>query len=105
MSDSGTPKADIRALANLARLELSDAEVAKLEQEIPGILAMVDQIQQISAELPKAVSPAHRNVTRADVNPHETGKYTEVLLAAAPSRIGNQVAVKQVVSRKNASHK
>ncbi len=102
---SGTPKADIRALADLARLELSDAEVAKLEGEIPGIIAFVEQIQQVSAELPKAVSPKHRNVTRADADPHETGKYTETLLAAAPGRLGNQIAVKQVVSRKNASHK
>lgn len=102
---SGTPKADIRALADLARLELSDAEVAKLEGEIPGIIAFVQEIQQVSAELPRAVSPAHRNVTRPDAAPHESGLYTEALLSAAPNRVGNQIAVKQVVSRKNASHK
>ncbi len=97
-------KADIRALAQLARVDLTDAEVAKLEGEIPGILAFVDQIREVAAELPKAASPAHRNVMRADENPRESGTYTEVLLAAAPARAGNQVVVKQVVSRKKSSN-
>lgn len=100
-----SPKADIRALANLARLELSDEEITKLEGELPAILGFVEEIQKVSAELPKAVSPKHRNVMRADENPHETGTYSETLLSAAPNRIGNQVAVKQVVSRHKSSHK
>jgi len=32
---------DIAALAKLARLEVSDAEMVKLETEIPAILAFV----------------------------------------------------------------
>lgn len=99
-----TPLADIRALAQLARLELSDAEVARLESELPAILGFVDELQKVSAELPKAVSPAHRNVMRMDTDPHESGIYTEALLAAAPARVGDQVEVRQVISRKNASH-
>lgn len=95
----------MRALAKLARVDLTDAEVTKLEAELPAILDFVDQIQKISAELPKAVTPRHHNVMRDDANPHETGSYTEVLLSAAPNRIGNQIAVKQVVSRNRASHK
>lgn len=102
---SDTPKVDIRALANLARLELSDEEVAKMEREIPGILGFVDQIQKVSADMPKAVSPEHRNVTRPDGDPYESGKFTDALLNNAPSRIGNQIAVKQVVSRNRESHK
>jgi aspartyl-tRNA(Asn)/glutamyl-tRNA(Gln) amidotransferase subunit C len=102
---SDTPKADVRGLAKLARLELSEAEVAKLEGELPAILGFVDEIQKVSADMPKAVSPKHRNVMRDDANPHESGAYTETLLSAAPNRIGNQVAVKQVVSRNRASHK
>ena len=42
-----------------------------------------------------------RNVMREDAGAHERGKYTEVLLSAAPAREGNRVAVKQVISRKN----
>ena len=43
---------------------------------------------------------ALRNIMRADENPHESGKYTEKLLKAAPARDGDRVAVKQVISRK-----
>lgn len=90
---------DIKALAKLARLEVSDAELAKLEKEIPDILHFVDTIQKADVPI-ESKSPAHRNVMRADDNPHESGKYTEVLLKAAPARVGNRIAVKQVISRK-----
>lgn len=90
---------DIRALAKLARLEISDEEVTRLEKEIPGILAFVDSIQKLN--VPKEAKAGElRNVVRADENPHEGGLYTEKLLSAAPAREGNRIAVKQVISRK-----
>ena len=90
---------DIKALASLARLEVSDAELERLEREIPGILQFVDTIQKVDASV-APLSPTLRNVTRADENPHESGIYTETLLAAAPAREGNRIVVKQVISRK-----
>jgi aspartyl/glutamyl-tRNA(Asn/Gln) amidotransferase C subunit len=94
-----TEKIDIRALAGLARLDISDDEVARLGTEIPGILAFVETIQKVAADASPA-QPARRNVMRADENPHESGAYTETLLAAAPARVGDKVAVKQVISKK-----
>lgn len=90
---------DIRALAALARLDISDAEVSKLEQEIPSILGFVEEIQKagVTAE---AKSPTLRNVMRADENPHESGQYTDRVLKAAPAVEKDRIAVKQVVSRK-----
>ncbi|OGG61962.1 hypothetical protein A3I47_02290 [Candidatus Kaiserbacteria bacterium RIFCSPLOWO2_02_FULL_59_19] len=103
-------KVDVAALAKLARLEVSDEELAKLEKEIPAILEFVETIQAASAEASasdkstagQAGEPmkALRNIMRADENPHESGKYTEKLLKAAPARDGDRVAVKQVISRK-----
>ena len=75
-------KVDIAALAKLARLEISADELAKL------------------ATGKEEKSPEHRNVMRADENPHESGKYTKALLDAAPAREGDRIAVKQVISRK-----
>lgn len=91
-------KIDIRALAQLARLEVSDAELAKLEKEIPDILKFVETIQTVAASAP-AREPSLRNVMRADENPHEGGLYTEAILKAAPARVGNRIAVKQVIKR------
>ena len=96
MSDS--PKVDIKALAELARLEISDAEVAKLEKEIPDILKFVEQIQNVAGETNEP-SPELRNVMREDDSPHESGIYTERLLKAAPKQKDGRVVVKQVVSR------
>jgi acetyl-CoA carboxylase carboxyltransferase component len=70
-----------------------------------GVAASFAMLGDLHLAEPGAVSPKHRNVMRADSDPHESGAFTEALLAAAPNRIGNQVAVKQVVSRNRASHK
>lgn len=100
MTDSHkAPAVDIAALAALARLEVTPEEITKLEQEIPEILEFVTTIQKASSEAPK-IDTTHRNVMREDANPHEGGLYTEDLLAAAPERKGNAIAVRQVVSRK-----
>ena len=89
-------KVNLAALAKLARLEVPDAELAKLEKEIPDILNFVEIIQGAPVSKEEAV-PGLRNVMRADENPHESGVYTEKLLADAPAREGNRIAVKQVI--------
>jgi len=91
-------KADIKNLALLARLEVSDEELAKLEREIPAILDFVQTIQKVAGSAP-ALAPTLRNVMRPDENPHESGMHTEALISAAPSREGNRIAVKQVIKR------
>ncbi|MEK7107292.1 MAG: Asp-tRNA(Asn)/Glu-tRNA(Gln) amidotransferase subunit GatC [Patescibacteria group bacterium] len=107
-------KIDVTALVKLARLAVSDEELAKLEREIPDILKFVGTIQSVSG---KTATPTptlladesnirlhsiacRRNVMRADDSPHEGGKYTETLLKAAPARVDNRIAVKQVLTRK-----
>lgn len=93
-----TTKVDVKALAQLARLDVSDTELAKLEKEIPAILAFVETIQKASADASIA-SPILENVMRDDVGAHESGAHTDVLLEAAPAREGDRVVVKQVISR------
>ena len=96
---STTPTVDVRALAQLSRVELSDAEIEKLESEIPHILGFVEIIQK--ADISQVVQDTSvRNVMRQDGEPHESGMYTKRLLEAAPAHDGNRIAVKQVISRK-----
>lgn len=94
-----THKVDIAALAKLARLDVSAEEMTRLEKEIPDILGFVETIQKVATD-DVAHDAAVRNVMREDANPHESGKYTEDLLAAAPAQKNNQVVVKQVLLRK-----
>ncbi len=93
-------KVDIAALAALARVEVPVEELAKLEKEIPQILTFVEAIQRAPVSK-EAKAPKHHNIMRDDADPHERGIYTKRLLEAAPARIGDRIAVKQVVSRKN----
>ena len=61
-----TDSVDIAALAKLARLEVSDAELKKLEKEIPDILHFVEQIQAASvATGGEPQTPPLHNVMRA----------------------------------------
>lgn len=88
----------VRTLANLARIEITDAEARSLEKELPAIVAFVDDIQQAVASAPAAV-PALRNVMRDDSSARACGEYTERLIAAAPASKDGYVKVKQVLSR------
>lgn len=94
-----TRKVDVAALAKLVRLEVSNEELAKLEKEITDILHFVETIKKAHTAKEEK-SPELRNVMREDANPHESGLYTDDLLAAAPVVRDNQIVVKQVISRK-----
>jgi aspartyl-tRNA(Asn)/glutamyl-tRNA(Gln) amidotransferase subunit C len=94
-----THQVDIRSLANLARLEVTDEEVARLEKELPGILSFVEEIQKASAEVPHK-EPVLKNVLREDKDPHESGLYSKKLLDAAPASERDHVVVKQVLRQK-----
>ena len=94
-----TQKVDVAALAKLARIEVGDSELERLEREIPSILAFVETIQKADVS-DTAPAPKLRNVMREDGEPHESGIYTEALLAQAPEKQANRLVVKQVISRK-----
>lgn len=93
-----TDELNIEKLASLARVRLSQGETETLRAEIGSILSYISQITKAAgSELPKAVGVLH-NVLRDDGVPHESGRYSEALLSAAPTREGNYVKVKKIVS-------
>lgn len=97
------PEIDVQLLADMSRMDVTQAELEKLEKEIPDILAFVEAIQAVDVSGAEADTTI-RNVTRPDTGAHEGGIYTERLIAAAPASEGNRILVKQVVSRGKASH-
>ncbi len=90
---------DVKKLARLSRLALTDAEVETLRGELDSILSYVDTIQKV--ELPAtpkgSVYLDSKNVMREDAEPHAGGKYTEELLAQAPRREGDYLKVKKIL--------
>lgn len=96
---------DIEKLANLARINIAEEEKEKVRKDINSILEYVSQVSEaetLAASADVATSKTDhaamvQNVLREDVNPHESGMYTEKLLAEAPEREGNYVKVKKIL--------
>lgn len=87
----------VRWVAHLCRLELSDAELATLTPQLSAILDYVNQLQQVDTE---GVEPlAHpldiQNVFRADENAPSLP--VDQALANAPDRRGDFYGVPAVL--------
>ena len=89
-------KEDIKHLANLSRMEISEGEMEKLTGEIDSILGYVGQIMNTTGDMKRDV-PLLRNVMRIDVPENKSGEYTEAILANAPAREKNWLKVKKIL--------
>lgn len=90
-------RADIEKLAELSRLALSEEEVARFQGEIEAILSYVGEIASIDVPLGQEAEDERFNVMREDGNSHESGIFTDALLALAPNREGNYIKVKRIL--------
>ncbi len=89
---------EVKALADLARLELPDSEVDKLRQDLGAVLDYVAKLKVEATDLepkPETLSGA-RNTLRPDASPHESGIYTDALLKAAPETRDGYFVVKPI---------
>ncbi len=89
-------KEDIKNLAKLSRIEVSEKEAESLTHEIDSILDYVSQIQNSAGDT-KKTTPKLRNVLREDQITTESGQYTEKLLSNAPKRQKNYLKVKKIL--------
>ena len=92
---------EVLQLAELARLKLSDKEVAGLQKDISNILEYVGQISQVNVEKEKA-TPFNYNVMREDVPRAEgdtMGGKEEALRAAFPKKENNYNVVRKIIQK------
>ncbi|NNM83712.1 aspartyl/glutamyl-tRNA amidotransferase subunit C [Candidatus Parcubacteria bacterium] len=90
---------EVKKLAALARIEVGDSELKKFAGEFDAILAYVGQLENINLPQGAAVRASLlRNVMRPDIKPHASNAYTEKLAVQFPSREGDALVVKQVIS-------
>ena len=87
---------EIKHLADLARIEMTEAEAEKMTKEVDAILDYVGQIKEVSGNSER-VLPKHRNVMREDVVTNKTGEYTEAIMKNAPAREGKYFKVKKIL--------
>ncbi len=89
-------KEDIKNLADLARIEVSDTEAESLTGQIDSILDYVGQIKDSTGNAERGVSKL-RNVMRGDVITNTENEYTEKLLNNSPQRDGRYFKVKKIL--------
>ncbi|MEI7480349.1 MAG: Asp-tRNA(Asn)/Glu-tRNA(Gln) amidotransferase subunit GatC [bacterium] len=88
---------EVKKLAELARIEMTDEEIANFTKEIDPILGYVVQIQQVTGSNATRTIPEHRNITRPDENPNESFSNTEKIVAEFPRKEGNLLKVKKIL--------
>jgi aspartyl-tRNA(Asn)/glutamyl-tRNA(Gln) amidotransferase subunit C len=79
-----TDRIDVRHVARLARLALTDDEVARYGDQLADLLQHVDQLKELDTDAVAATAQviAARNVTRPDALRPTLAR--DVVLAAAP---------------------
>jgi aspartyl-tRNA(Asn)/glutamyl-tRNA(Gln) amidotransferase subunit C len=87
---------EIKKLGDLARIEVSETEIAQFKQNLESILAYVDQIQNADVGDVEEVHMV-KNVVREDDNMIPTGTYTEDILNEAPDAKDGFIKVKKIL--------
>ena len=91
-------KEEILKLAELARLNITDAEAEGYKKDFDGILNYIDSIKSVDIELADHYETnLTRNMMRDDENVYIAGQFTDVLLAEAPDTEDGYFKVKKVL--------
>lgn len=92
-------RADVRHIAELARIELGDDEEEKFEKELSSILGFVEKLNEVDTAgvIPMSGGGTMQSVMREDGPEHTVleGKSAE-LLGAVPERKDDWVKVKAI---------
>lgn len=87
---------DIKKLASLVRLDMTDEEMNEIGISFDSILAYVGQIQEISD---LDISPDYhlQNIMREDIVTNTPGNFTEKIVAQMPDSVDGFLKVKQIL--------
>lgn len=87
----------VRRIAHLARLRLEESEVARLESELGGILAWVEQLGEVDVSTVEPMTGAVAMALKMRKDVVSDGGNAETVLGNAPERSGDFYAVPKVV--------
>jgi aspartyl-tRNA(Asn)/glutamyl-tRNA(Gln) amidotransferase subunit C len=100
--------ATVKRIASLARIRLEEAEVARMQAEINGILGWIEQLREVDTDGVPPVAggyvspmaggaPAGQPAMRMREDKVTDGGQADAILANAPDRQGNYFGVPKVV--------
>ncbi len=90
---------EVKRLAALARIEITDKETEVFARDIGAILAYVDAVKAVSGLETQNKEFKLKNVLRDDVV-REGKSYTESMLENAPNKSNGYIAVKKIIAGK-----
>jgi aspartyl-tRNA(Asn)/glutamyl-tRNA(Gln) amidotransferase subunit C len=81
-------KSQVQHISDLARLDLSDAEIAKFQKQLSSILEYADLLNEIDTANvePTAQTTGLKNIYHEDKQVEEQGLTQEEVLANAPQK-------------------
>ncbi len=99
MSKARIDKEQVKHLADLAQLELTDEELDKFSEQLTSILGYIDRIKNV--ELSENVQRNFKKVNtfREDENPHEAGEDRKAILDEMPETENNMLVVKKILNK------
>jgi len=89
---------DILKLAALSRLSITDEELPAVARDIDAILAYMSKLDELTLSESGVVVPVVHNVMREDGEPYPAKEFTEAIAKQFPSRDGDALSVKQIIS-------
>lgn len=97
MSSAAIDPAEVRRIASLARLALSDEEVEALSGELGAILAYVAKLEELDTDDVPPTSHAVDLPTKLREDEVEDGLPLDRALGGAPERIGDGFGVPKII--------
>jgi|ETNmetMinimDraft_26_1059896.scaffolds.fasta_scaffold288611_2 aspartyl-tRNA(Asn)/glutamyl-tRNA(Gln) amidotransferase subunit C len=89
---------EVKKLAKLTRIDVSDDELRELHGDLEHILEYVSVLERLSlTKKDLEIVEDNRNVMREDIAPHESDLYTDDLLKNAPKITDRYISVDKVI--------
>ena len=88
---------DVEKLAMLSRIEMPPEEKEAIMKDLESIVGYIKQIENVSVEDIGEIQHEFINITREDVNPHESGLFTEKILNEVPEVENGFVKVQAIL--------
>ena len=93
-------KEEVKHIAKLARLGLSEKEIEKMQKELSSILDYIEKLKEVDIKQvqPTSHSVLMENIMREDLAKKEIPERVNKLIAAAPRKEKGYIKVKAVWS-------
>ena len=91
-------KKEVEKLAELSRIKIEEKEKGEVAREIDSILSYIDQIKRATLDMDHTpTNGVVYNVFREDIADSISKQDRDAILAEAPDREGDFIAVKKII--------